>query len=163
MKFVRIGKVALDLDTCVFRQVRTEHSEKKGIAVDSPLANGSFTVWEDTNSQDYADLKEYVMYVPTLAQVNAERRLAQAKERAWGSFDPFLEQLPEDLFNIFRAIPGHEHMSLSLQSDGSGCLDLDGETVASWIAIDQGVEVLDEYRKRAIETRQIQETVEQQS
>jgi len=85
MLFARIGKYALDLHTCVFTQTRTEHSNVKGIHVQSPVE--SFTVWSDGQSEDYTDLKAYVMAMPTLAAINAEREAIEANddepERNW--------------------------------------------------------------------------------
>lgn len=71
MLFVRIGKYALDLHACVFTQARTENTNVKGIHVQNPVE--SFTIWSDKQPEVYADLKVYVMAMPTLGEINAER------------------------------------------------------------------------------------------
>lgn len=75
MLFARIGKYALDLHTCVFTQMRTENTNVKGIHVQSHVE--SFTVWQDKETKEYEDIKSYVMSLPTLAQINAEREASE--------------------------------------------------------------------------------------
>lgn len=80
MLFVRIGKYALDLHTCVFAQTRMENTNVKGIHVQSSVE--AFTVWEDKQPENYTDLKSYVMSMPTLAEVNAEREASETDDEA---------------------------------------------------------------------------------
>lgn len=83
MLFVRIGKYALDIESCVFQQVRKERSDVKGIYVHSVE---SFTVWSNQQPEVYEDLLSYVMAMPTLAQINAERAYeAEAPEHNFAS------------------------------------------------------------------------------
>ena len=86
----------------------------------------------------------------TIEEKLAQEKLAQAKQIANDDFDPFLDELPHDLFSVFRSLPGHEQMTLQLQSDGRGDIRLHDQIITFWVDPADGISRLGDLRKGVV-------------
>lgn len=149
MKFVRIGEQALDLETCVFTQMRSERRDSspvKGIHVQNPV--GAFIVWEDKHPKDYADLKAYVMAMPTLATINQEHENARRLAAINKAYDPFADI--SSLFSLFNDLQDRDELRLVLDDFENGRIERkdDGEMVVEWSDFCDGLDAIGRYSQK---------------
>ena len=146
MLFVRIGKYALDLHTCAFTQMRTENTDVKGIHVQSPL--WSFTVWNNEQPETYADLKAYVMAMPTLATINQEHENARRLAAINKAYDPFADI--SSLFSLFNDLQDRDELRLVLDDFENGRIERkdDGEMVVEWSDFCDGLDAIGRYSQK---------------